>query len=170
VRNEQCQACGLCVSACPVYAIHFRAPYLEDAVNSIEPAVEKALANRNGEPVMLAVTCAYGAFAMPEFVNKEVKNTAVVRYPCVGKLDSVHLLKAFEMGVDGVVVVGCGESEKFECSYKDIGYWAGKRVGHACDLLEMLGMERDRVTYTELSGEEIGKFDQVIAEAAEKLK
>jgi coenzyme F420-reducing hydrogenase delta subunit len=107
---------------------------------------------------------------MPEFVNKEVKNTAVVRYPCVGKLDSIHLLKAFELGVDGVVVVGCSDSEKFECQYKDIGYWAGKRVGHTCDLLEALGMERDRVTYTELSGEEIDKFDQVVAEAAEKLK
>jgi formate dehydrogenase (NADP+) beta subunit len=170
VRNDQCQACGLCLSACPVYAIHFRAPYVEDAVNAIEPAVEKALAGRNGEPVMLAITCAYGAFAMPEFVNKEVKNTAIVRYPCVGKLDSVHLLKAFELGVDGVVVVGCSDSEKFECQYKDIGFWAGKRVGHACDLLESLGMERDSVTYTELSGEEIDKFEQVVAEAAAKLK
>lgn len=170
IRNEQCQACGLCLSACPVYAIHFRAPYVESAVNSIEPEVQKALAKRNGEPVMLAVTCAYGAYAMPEFVNKEHKNVAVVRYPCVGKLDSLHLLKAFELGVDGVVVVGCGESEKFDCQYKDIASWTEKRVGHACDLLESLGMERERVTYTELAGDEIDKFDQVIAEAAEKLK
>lgn len=170
IRNEQCQACGLCLSACPVYAIKFRAPYVESAINSIEPEVQKVLAKRNGEPVMLAVTCAYGAFAMPEFVNKEHKNVAVVRYPCVGKLDSVHLLKAFELGVDGVVVVGCSESEKFNCQYKDIANWTEKRVGHACDLLEAIGMERERVTYTELAGEEIGNFDQIIAEAAEKLK
>ncbi len=170
VRNEQCQACGLCLSVCPVYAIHFRAPYVEDAVNAIEPAVEKALAAKNGEPVMLAITCAYGAFAMPEFVNREHKNVAVVRYPCVGKLDSVHILKAFELGIDGVVVVGCGESDKFECQYKDVSYWANKRVEHARDLLEALGMERDRVTYAELPGEEIDNFEQVVSEAAAKFK
>ena len=170
VRNDQCQACGLCLSVCPVYAIHFRAPYVEKAVNAIKPAVEKALAGKNGEPVMLAITCAYGAFALPEFVNKEHKNVALVRYPCVGKLDSVDILKAFELGVDGVVVVGCSESDKFECQYKDVEYWSNKRVVHAQDLLEALGMERDRVTYAALAGEEIANFGQVVAEAAEKIK
>lgn len=170
VRNEQCQACGLCLSMCPVYAIKFRAPYVEDAVMAIEPAVQKLVAQRNGKPAILAITCSYGAFALPDFISKEQKNVAVVRYPCVGKLDSVHLLKAFELGADGVVVVGCSESEKFNCQYKDISYWAEKRVGHACDMLEMLGMNRESITYTEISGEEIDKFDQVIKEAAEKLK
>ncbi|MCJ7806723.1 MAG: hydrogenase iron-sulfur subunit, partial [Clostridia bacterium] len=170
VRNEQCQACGLCLSMCPVYAIKFRAPYGEDAVNAIGPAVQKLVDKRNGKPAILAITCSYGAFALPDFVRKEQNNVAVVRYPCVGKLDSVHLLKAIELGIDGVVVVGCRDSERGNCQYKDISYWAEKRVGHACDMLETLGMNRESITYTELPGDEIDKFDQVIAEAAEKLK
>ncbi len=170
IRNEQCQACGLCMSMCPVYAIKFRAPYVEEAAASIEPRVKELVASRNGSPVMLAVTCAYGAFAMPEFVNKQRKDIALVRYPCVGKLDSADLLKAFELGVDGIVVVGCSESEKFDCQYKDVSSWAAKRVGHTADLIEMLGMERERVTFSEIAGEEIDKFDQLIAEAAEKIK
>ncbi len=170
VRHDQCQACGLCLSMCPVYAIKFRAPYVEDAVNAIGPAAEKLVAARNGEPTILAITCAYGAYAMPEFVNKERKNVALVRYPCVGKLDSAHLLKPFEMGVDGVVVVGCSDSDKFECQYKDVSTWTEKRVAHANSLLKMLGEEKECLTYTELAGEEIDKFDQVIADAAEKLK
>jgi F420-non-reducing hydrogenase iron-sulfur subunit len=170
IRNEQCQACGLCLSICPCYAIKFRSPYVEEATASIEPAVKQALAKRNGEPVMLAITCAYGAFALPEFTGKDRNNVALVRYPCVGKIDSTELLKAFELGVDGVVVIGCGESDKYQCQYKDISYWTEKRVGHAADLLETIGFKREAVTYTELPGEEIGKFDQVVAEAAEKLK
>jgi len=170
IRNDQCQACGLCLSACPVYAIKFREPYVENAVNSIEPAVQKALEKRNGKPAMLAITCAYGAFAMPDFVNREHQNVEVVRYPCVGKLDSVDLLKAFEMGIDGVVVVGCADSEKFNCQYKDVGYWAQKRVEHTCDLLEALGMEKERVAYTELAGENIADFDKLIEEVAGKIK
>jgi len=170
IRNEQCQACGLCLSICPCYAIEFRSPYVEEAAASIEPVVTKALSKRNGEPVMLAITCAYGAFAHPEFTKIEHKNVALVRYPCVGKIDSTDLLKAFELGVDGVIVVGCGESDKFKCQYKDIGYWAEKRIGHTADLLEAIGLKREAVSYTELPGEEIDKFDQLVAEAADKLK
>ncbi len=170
VRNDQCQACGLCLSICPVYAIKFRSTYVQDAVDAIEPAVEKLLAKRNGEPAVLAITCAYGAYALPEFKNKDFKNLEVVRYPCVGKLDSVHLLKAVELGVDGVVVVGCSESEKYNCQYKEIGYWTEKRVGHACNLMEALGLKRESISYAELSGDEIDRFEEVVAEARAKIK
>lgn len=170
IRDEQCQACGLCLSICPCYAIKFRSPYVEEAAASIEPAVRQVLATRNGEPVMLAITCAYGAYALPEFVSKTRKNVALVRYPCVGKLDSNDLLKAIELGADGVVVVGCGESDKYKCQYKDISYWTEKRVTHTAGLLEAIGLKREAVSFTELSGEEIGKFDELVAAAAEKLK
>lgn len=170
IRNEQCQACGLCLSICPCYAIKFRAPYVEEAAAAIEPAIKEAAARRNGEPVMLAITCAYGTYALPEFTGKERKNVALVRYPCVGKLDSTDLLKAFEHEVDGIVVVGCGESDRYKCQYKDIGYWTEKRVAHAAALLEAIGLKRDALSYTELAGEEIVNFDQVVAAAAEKLK
>ena len=170
IRNEQCQACGLCLSICPVYAIKFRAPYVEEAVSAIETAVKEVLARRNGEPAILAITCAFGAFALPEFVNKERKNVALVRYPCVAKLDTIDVLKAFELGIDGVVIVGCGESDKFACQYKDVDYWTAKKAAHAGDLLDMLGLGRERVTYTALPGEEIDRFDEVIAEAVDKLK
>ncbi len=170
IRNEHCQACGLCMGICPVYAIKFRSSYVDEAADAIEPAVKELTDNRNGEPAMLAITCAYGAFALPEFVNKEHKNTVVVRYPCVGKVDSLHLLKAIEEGADGVVVVGCSESDKFKCQYKEISQWAEKRVNHAADLMESIGLERERISFAELAGEEIDKFDQVVAEAVKNLK
>ena len=169
VRNEQCQACGLCLSFCPVYAIKFRASYVDDAANAIEPAVQKLVSQRNGKPAILAITCSYGAFALPDFVNKRT-DIAVVRYPCVGKLDSAHLLKAIECGADKVVVVGCSESDKYNCQYKDVASWSQKKVAHTSELLGMLGMDSDSVSYTELAGEEIGRFEQVVTEAATKPK
>ncbi len=170
VRNEQCQACGLCLSFCPVYAIKFRASYVDDAADAIEPAVQKLVAQRNGEPVILAITCSYGAFALPDFVNNKQKNIAVVRYPCVGKLDSAHILKAIECGAEKVVVVGCSESDKFNCQYKDVASWTQKKVAHASELLGMLGMDSDSISYAELAGEEIGRFEQVVNEAATRPK
>ena len=31
----------------------------------------------------------------------------VLRFPCTGKVEPNYLLKAFELGVDGVIVAGC---------------------------------------------------------------
>ena len=170
IRNEHCQACGLCMGICPVYAIKFRSSYVDEAADAIEPTVKELVSKRNGDPAILAITCAYGAFALPEFLNKEHKNTAVVRYPCVGKVDSQHLLKAIEEGADGVVVIGCSESDKYKCQYKEISQWAEKRVNHACNLMESIGLERQKISFTELAGEEIDKFDQLIADAVKNLQ
>ncbi len=168
VRNEQCQACGLCLSFCPVYAIKFRASYVEEAVNAIEPAVEKLLNSRNGKPAILAITCSYGAFALPDFINASNEDIAVVRYPCVGKLDSAHLFKAIECGADKVVVVGCSDSDKFNCQYKEVAYWSEKKVEYACELLGMLGMDSDSISYTEIAGEDIDRFAELVMAATEK--
>jgi coenzyme F420-reducing hydrogenase delta subunit len=33
-------------------------------------------------------------------------NVKIIRLPCTGKLDHIHVLRAFERGVDGVFVAG----------------------------------------------------------------
>ncbi|MEW5784653.1 MAG: FAD-dependent oxidoreductase [Bacillota bacterium] len=170
IRHEQCQACGLCLSICPAYAIKFRSPYVEQAAARIEPAVKELLARRNGEPVILALTCAYGGFALPEFLNFKADNTAVVRYPCVGKIDSLDLLKAFELGVDGVVVAGCRDDGSFSCPYKEAGSWIRKRIEHTRKLLNDLGLGGARLFLTELPGMESSGFGKVLEEAAAQFK
>ena len=49
----------------------------------------------------------------------------VVRVPCTGKVDLLHILKAFESGVDGVYVAGCLEGE---CHFLTGNLRAKKRV------------------------------------------
>lgn len=170
IRSEQCQACGLCLSICPAYAIKFRSLYVEQAAAAIEPAVKDLLAKKNGEPAVLALTCAYGGFALPEFINNKADNTAVVRFPCVGKIDTLHLLKAFEMGLDGVVVVGCADDGKFDCPYKEVGYWIKQRVQHTRKLLDEVGLGGERIVFTEVNGLDNGEFNRTVAEAAGKFK
>jgi coenzyme F420-reducing hydrogenase delta subunit len=33
-------------------------------------------------------------------------NVKIIRLPCTGKLDHIHILHAFERGIDGVFVAG----------------------------------------------------------------
>jgi F420-non-reducing hydrogenase iron-sulfur subunit len=62
------------------------------------------------EPDILAFACHYCAFAAADLAGvmrlSYAPNVKVIRLPCTGKLDVVHILHAFERGVDGVFVAG----------------------------------------------------------------
>ena len=49
----------------------------------------------------------------------------IIRVPCTGRVDIIHLLKALEDGVDGVYVAGCMEGD---CHYVSGNLKARKRV------------------------------------------
>ena len=170
IRSEQCQACGLCLSICPAYAIKFLTPMVEEAAASIEPAVKAMLERANGAPAVLGITCGYGPFALPGITGFKADNLALVRYPCVAKIDTLHMLKAVEMGVDGIIVVGCKEDDQASCPHKDAAGWIQKRIDHVNALLEEMGLGAGRIVYIELSFSETGEFGRLIQEAAEQFK
>ena len=62
------------------------------------------------EPQILAFCCHYCAYAAADLAGslrvQYPPNVKVVRLPCTGKLDTMHVLKAFEEGADGVMVAG----------------------------------------------------------------
>jgi F420-non-reducing hydrogenase iron-sulfur subunit len=62
------------------------------------------------EPNVLAFACHYCAFAAADLAGvmrlSYPPAVKVIRLPCTGKLDYVHILHAFERGVDGVFVAG----------------------------------------------------------------
>ena len=72
----------------------------------------------------------------------------IVRMPCSGKTDVRYLLKAFESGADGVLIVGCPEGA---CRSLDGNFRAKKRVGYVRSLLEEIGFGGDRIEMAHLS-------------------
>ena len=62
------------------------------------------------EPNVLAFACHYCAFAAADLAGvmrlSYPPNVKIIRLPCTGKLDHIHVLRAFERGVDGVFVAG----------------------------------------------------------------
>ncbi len=75
----------------------------------------------------------------------------IVRLPCTGKLDIIHILRAFEKGIDGVYVVGCMEGE---CHFNSGNFRARKKVEQAASLLEEIGVGGERVKMYNLSSGE----------------
>lgn len=62
------------------------------------------------EPNVLAFACHYCAFAAADLAGvmrlSYPPNVKIIRLPCTGKLDHIHVLRAFERGIDGVFVAG----------------------------------------------------------------
>ncbi len=62
------------------------------------------------EPQILAFACHYCAYAAADLAGsmrlQYPPNVKVVHVPCSGRVDVIHILRAFERGVDGVFVAG----------------------------------------------------------------
>jgi len=174
IRDHQCQACGLCLTVCPNLAIEFRTPYIAEAEEKLEPAVKNLVAAKNGEPSVVVLACGLGAYALPEFnegfVANKPANVEVVKFPCISKIDTTHMLKVFELGADSVIVAGCAESDGNTCPFQKTLYWANQRVSRVKGILEDVGIDAARLELLNFTPEEVADFGKAIGESLAKMK
>jgi len=69
----------------------------------------------------------------------------MVRIPCVGRISKALLLKSFEMGAQGVALVGCHPGS---CRYGTGSSNAQDHVEDTRGILELLGLGKDRLRLT----------------------
>ncbi len=91
----------------------------------------------------------------------------IIRVPCTGKVDIIHILRALEKGADGVCLVGCMEGD---CHFKTGNFRARKRVEQAQKLLDIIGTGGERVQMYNLSSGEGPLFARYAREIHEKIK
>ena len=84
----------------------------------------------------------------------------VIRVPCSGRVDPLFVLKAFQDGADGVMVLGCHPGD---CHYVEGNYHARRRYALMHRLLEYVGVEEDRLLVDWVSAAEGRRFVEVTA-------
>ncbi len=89
----------------------------------------------------------------------------VIMMPCTGRVDILHLLKAFEGGADAVFVAGCLEGE---CHYLKGNIRAKKRVNKLKKDFPQLGVEPERLEMFNLSSSEGPRFAAICKEMSER--
>lgn len=92
--------------------------------------------------------------------NDEVKTVSL---PCSGKVNLLYLLKAFEKGADGVLLVTC---EPGECRFLEGNLRARKRSEAVDSMLEEIGFGKGRMRVIQKKEE---AMEQIIV-ALEELK
>ena len=90
-----------------------------------------------------------------------------ISLPCSGKVNIPYLVKAFETGADGVVVLTC---ELDECRHLEGNRRAKKRVRAVDSLLDEIGMGAGRIAVLEVRAGEHEEATARLKEFSEKVR
>lgn len=164
IRPEYCQACGLCAPECPGEAISMVSYDVREIRKTLPSVIGKIDPGRQ-EPVIVAFICTHHVgvlgFDLPE-------NVRSVPVHCTSRIDILDLLQALETGADGVAVVRCGNGT---CKYRDIGPRVNARIKRGQQLLNMLGIEADRIALLSASsGNGADSYAAVCSEFSERIR
>ena len=85
----------------------------------------------------------------------------MVRIPCTGRISKALLLKPFEMGADGVALVGCKPGT---CRYGTGTNTARMNVKNSREILELLGLGKERLRLATFLPEESDKLLRFLEE------
>ena len=123
------------------------------------------------EPKVLAFCCHYCAYSAADLAGsmrmEYSPNVRIVKLMCTGKVDTLHLLKAFEDGADAVFVAG---REEGDCHFLEGNLRAKKRVNQAKKLLEEVGIEGDRIEMFNIGASEAPKFAAACNEMTDRAR
>lgn len=123
------------------------------------------------EPEIVAFCCHYCAYTAADMAGSKrisyPSNVKIIRVPCTGKVDAIHLMKALEKGADGAYVAGCLEGD---CHFKNGNLRAKARVERVQRMLEELGWEKERVAMITMSAGMGELFAKTAKEFTEKIK
>ena len=127
--------------------------------------------SRTFEPKIIAYCCHYCAYASADLAGsmriQYPPNIRIIRTPCTGRLEVEYFMKAFEKGADGVLVAGCLEGG---CHFQEGNLWARRRVEYTRDLLEEIGLEKERLRMVNVSSAMARSLAEMITDMVDTVK
>ena len=91
----------------------------------------------------------------------------IVRVPCTGKVDVLHILRAFEKGADGIIVAGCEEGS---CHFSEGNLIAKRRVNYTRELLAEIGLESERLRMINIGAADARHFVEILLDMVETVR
>ncbi|MFX1565649.1 MAG: hydrogenase iron-sulfur subunit, partial [Promethearchaeota archaeon] len=82
-----------------------------------------------------------------------------IRVPCTSRLDPLLILEAFSHGADGVVIIGCYETD---CHYRTGMGKAKERVEKMLPLLKEMDIDPARVIFESTSASEGNRLAEIV--------
>jgi len=135
VEEDMCRGCGTCVSLCPTGAID-QGFFSSERIMGRLKEVLKPETRELPVPIL---ACRWSEVL--RILPAETRGK-VIELMCLGRLSAGDLLRAFELGAAGVLILGCTEEQ---CHYGFGSRVAEGKLQRLCALLELLGIPADRL-------------------------
>jgi F420-non-reducing hydrogenase iron-sulfur subunit len=123
------------------------------------------------EPKLIAFCCNWCTYAAADIAGTSrihyPTNVRIVRVMCSGMVDPIYILKAFEMGADGVLVAGCHEAD---CHYLNGPQKCDAMFERIKRVVNTLGLEEGRLRREMIAAAEAPVFAELIEEMVKQLK
>lgn len=126
---------------------------------------------REGGPRLLAFLCNWCSYAGADLAGggrlQYPPNVRILRVPCSARVDPAFVLRAFRLGMDGVLVAGCHPGD---CHYSEGNFYTRRRLAIFTPFLNYLGVHPKRFRLEWISASEGHRFAQVIREMVADLE
>lgn len=132
--------------------------------------LKKNSKNENGVNIVafLCNWCSYaGADAAGTSRLRQPENIRIIRVPCSGRVNPLFVLKAFNLGADGVLVSGCHPND---CHYAEGNFYARRRLEFLKEFLPFIGIDKNRFSYQWVSASEAQKWQNVVVNFVKRIE
>jgi F420-non-reducing hydrogenase iron-sulfur subunit len=123
------------------------------------------------EPKIVAFLCNWCSYRGADLAGtsriKCAANVRAIRVMCSGRVEPAFVLRAFELGADGVLVLGCHPGD---CHYAEGNYKALRRMDLLKRTLLQLGVGEDRFRLDWVSASEGDRFSHIVNDMTEKVR
>jgi F420-non-reducing hydrogenase iron-sulfur subunit len=123
------------------------------------------------EPKIAAFCCNWCSYAGADLAGTSriqySPNIRIIRVMCSGRVSPLFILKAFSVGADGVLILGCHPGD---CHYIEGNYKTLRRVTLLKKVLKQFGIEEERVRLEWVSASEGKKFAEVANNFTQAIK
>lgn len=122
------------------------------------------------KPLIVAFCCNWCSYAGADLAGTSrlnyPANVKIIRVPCSCRVNTNFIIRAFQKGADGVVIAGCHPGD---CHYSTGNYYTRRRFSVFINLLEYMGIEKERFKIDWISATEANKFATVMNEVLENV-
>lgn len=123
------------------------------------------------EPKIIAYLCTWCSYTGADTAGiarlKSPANFRAIRVPCSGRVSPELIMRTFDQGADGVLVLGCHIGE---CHYESGNHRTAKRIPVLKALLEFAGLEPERLRLDWVSASEGERFSRIVTEFTEAVR
>jgi F420-non-reducing hydrogenase iron-sulfur subunit len=123
------------------------------------------------EPKIIAFLCTWCSYTGADSAGiarfKSPANIRAIRVPCSGRVSPEIILRTFDQGADGVLVLGCHIGE---CHYDSGNHRTAKRLPVLRSLLAFAGLEPERLRLDWVSASEGERFARITNEFVNQVR